>query len=826
MTYPIIQIRYTELNKRILELYNEIKSKNKVENQPTHSIIMDFPKSKEWMVWLKLWNEKYFLKGVELPEMHGLAELCRNKLTSEASDTIKKNAEFFNYVYNQCYSYIADNQNRLVGRANLKDLSHGKALAIILLAHLCLHGIKADTEELSLSYKKRIENFTKDLIKETPQLGESSSNDSTLISCGSTLNNILIYKDEIKTDNNEILEFYGNIKNTNTTLQNTLDSLDNYLLTLITGQNIEVGYLRQIRKNTNNSSQTLSNEKLSKDPLINAIFYAPEENLTKDDDDKKIESLFKGETYEIKIDENTSPFLLKEFKNNSKAIDNIKNLLKHRDKLRVLQNEVKKLVAFAGYDVNNFNPFLQVLEPYMHSIQKTKLDLHYCVEQFRQDTDEVYRNRKGEKQLTKERTSWEKLYRNKSAADNVFASIGTLSKQLYKALTAIPYNFFQAIKNKNIKAKQLFERSELLLNTNNEQIKESVNKKFQFAETDEIKRQSNLILLKQQGILKEYEHLIELVKEIDSFEAKQILIKLETRKNLQEKFIKELEQLPAEYDDEKSKSCANFEETKPEHKEIAEKSHNPEEDIKPTGFINKIYGWLSTPENAKKLQELAKKNQELENKNNLLEKDVLSKDKKINELIKNSEVLTNDKDKAIDVNLELIKNIPLALEFYSKAFNNGCVFSEPGVFKDDSIENLAGAEKIKVLLNNVIGILQAGKETVLAYKEKAGVHDKSLFWSHNTNGVRNACKNFSDWSNSFKEQITLKFKEYTGDDKKINANSLALLQADISTIILATMKNSIQKEVDSGYSSYKSHGFRQYLRCFYEDVKGKIDKKI
>lgn len=883
-----IPLRRTEGIEKVLDKYQAVKLRTpNSENKANVSLCInteeDLKIKEDWLVWLGLYHKKTLLFNVDIPQLDGISKQYKDVLLKQnVTNEERARADYFLYVYNLCYAYISDNQSRIFGKANFKDLSHSKSLAIILIAHLCKQGI-AVQDESSKAYKNRIKSFVKEMMK-LNEITKTTSDDTGTISCASTLDNIFNYKEkDVKNKDDDIKKFYTSTTDTNNTLNTVLDSIDDYVLTTLFGKQIDVTRMRSWKSNKN---EMISNENfsVSDDPLFILIFTDPEDKLGNDSDENKIE-LCKGLTYEIKIDEKSSPFYLKKL--NYEALQNLKKLLQLRDKLRVVQNEIKKLLDDTKENTNEFSGFLYLVEPYLQMIQQTKLELHYCLEQFKYHTREVYKTRKKEA-LDK---NWEKCYWKKDKELQTTEGISDLSNKIYGTLTMIPYNYCNAINDKEKKNNKLYQTAEKLTGKEVKEITKKLQGVTTLAVTEEVKRQADLIILKQEGLVQVYDELIQELQNINK-NNEDVNQTIEELKNRKECLAKAIQYAKNDKNDH-SFDEINASELESEGQQTNEKNDNVkteavESEEKQIGFINKVKGWMynyydehasklkeelneKTKElikvqqnNLKVVSELTNKNQESLNKIEKLETEINNLNVNINELNKKIEQYKEDKERLVnEANekeskiLELEKNNKNLIVENTNLKKKILILNENKVSEENlKSENKNASKLINLyftheyfnpkftiqaktykekndmqdqltnMLNNLVNIRILAVDTFSAYAENASKDNKTCFFKyHNQAGRNHAASVIKKFMKRFNKKVNVALEK----NQKISNKSIGQLDTDLIKAIKESISETIQQEIKSNYSGYRKNSFRNYLRAFYDILieKGVIkDNKI
>lgn len=798
---PTIRFRETPLIREILTIYKDLRTK---VMDDVHSSVIEVPVEKQgWGYTFGLTYKEGIIEGLEYPQPGGLSSLARKIQEQGHSIETKRNCDYFNFVYNTCYQYIADNQNRYFGRANLNDMSHGKVIAMVLLAHLCRQALERPIEEQE-KYKERIQRFTVELLKHK-DIQSTSSQDDKLLSCKSTLDRIFSasHQDNSSEQENKIDAYYQHIEDTTRKLNELLIGIDNYMLPLFSGQNqIDVTHLQELFKREHQATFTTTEQRVTHDPFIGELFGRPIAALQTDN----YLELYHGLDYQLPKEGN---FLWGRF--SSEQQENFIKLLKLRDKLHVLQNELKKLHQFtSGNKIGYFNDFIKLSEPYLKDIHHVKSELNVCLEKFEADCGIVYRERS--KAQSPARSIWESFYLNKLPLVEVRNHFVAASRQISAAFASIPFDCFNALKEFSQEAYEILKRGCALFGDQFDVIGSDFQSDISRAQAKELSRQAELILVKQKNILAEYDELLLQARQSSDETTVKLVEILERRRAIIAQIIQAIELQTSDIAEEEGfvlVESSNFE-TK-----ILEEEHQA------TGFLHIIRNYLSRPSVSTleftalkaeleklgiELSDAQKANVSLQQDNGkkdelLLQKDalLLQKDNKIHEL--------NDELQGRDKQLELV----------ARVVNTSIltVHNSHLLFERITNNQTAQVKELLTVVKNIEDILQQGRNYEKAYETRANKYDNSLFFSHNDNGKKHARMVMTEWTSHLHSMMNHAITEVLKNKQPIDAKTLAVLTKSLSDALVVSMNDLI---INEDYSSYKQHSFRNYLRHFHQQL--------
>ncbi|WP_019216535.1 hypothetical protein [Legionella tunisiensis] len=500
-----IKFRETPFIRSILGLYDHERA---MVSMSSSIMINDAPQG--WLYTFGITNKECFIDGLDHPKAGGLSDVYRRISESGPEKAVKRNCEFFNFVYNTCYQYITDNQTRYFGRADLTDISHGKVFAMILIAHLCQKAMTLPEEEQN-KYRLRIYNFAAELMK-NGEIQKTSSVDGETLSCITALDNICIaHQKQPAQEEDAIEKLFLEVGKTIGTMEAILLRVDQYTLPLVTGQEgITADQLRSYYDRVDDITLTLKQKNVLENPLVMELYRKPYDKYR---EEGGYEELYHGLTYDLSAAEDNS-FLLKHFDEGQK--ENFVRLLQLRDRLQVLKSELDKLFKFTKTNqITYLNDFLYLVDPYLKEMHRVRGELQACAERFDSDCSKVYRARQEDKSWFQEvRRQWEKIYYNKDFLDGLRHGIVALAHNIASTFARIPFDRFNALEERSIEAEEVVTRGEALFGADFSQAKSHFQKAITRAQQSELNRQAELILIKQCDISEEYEHLLKKQKRL------------------------------------------------------------------------------------------------------------------------------------------------------------------------------------------------------------------------------------------------------------------------------------------------------------------------
>ncbi len=790
---PAIRFRETPLIREILTIYKDLQVKIM---DIAHTSIVEIPVEHQgWGYTFGLTYKEGMIEGLEYPQPGGLSSLTRRIQEQNHSKEIKSNCDYFNFVYNTCYQYIADNQNRYFGRANLNDISHGKVIAMILLAHLCRQALEKPVQEQG-KYKERIELFTVELLKHK-DIQSTSSQDEKLLSCKSALDRIFSAAQMEDLDQeNKIDAYYQTIEDTTRKLNELIAGIDNHMLPLFSGQNqIDVTHLQDLFAKVGKATLTSTEQKVIDDPFVAELFAHPAAALQED----AFLHLYKGLNYQLPDKGN---FLWEQFEQEQR--ENLIKLLQLRDKLRVLQNELKRLHQFtSGNKISYFNDFIKLSEPYLKDIHHVKSELHVCLEKFEADCGKVYRQRS--QSSSSARSLWEPFYLDKRPLVEVRNHFITASQQISAAFASIPFDCFNALKEFSKEANEVVKRGNILFGDKFDMANSAFQSDISRAQAKELNRQAELILVKQKNILAEYDELILQAQQSQDETIKKLIDVLQRRRTVVAQIIQAIELQTHDVAEEEGFvliESSNFE-TK-----ILEEEHQT------AGFFQIVRNYLSRPavstheyndlkEELKRigieLSDTQKENFSLKRLNEANERDLLQKDEEIRALA--AEVQKRDEK------LELIAGI--ANTSMLDTHNSRLLMKR--ITNDQTVQ----IKELLSVVNNIEAIIQQGKNYQKAYETKAGEYDSSFFFSHNANGKRHARQTMNAWERHLHSMVNQAIRRVLESGEEMDDEKMLELTQFFSKSLVDSIDNLI---INEDYSSYKQHSFRNYLSYFHRQL--------
>ncbi|CAM3046579.1 Uncharacterised protein [Legionella steigerwaltii] len=797
---PTIRFRETPLIREILTIYKELRTK---VMEDVHSSIIEVAVAQQgWGYTFGLTYKEGIIEGLEYPQPGGLSSLARQIQEQNHSKEIKRNCDYFNFVYNTCYQYIADNQNRYFGRANLNDIAHGKVIAMILLAHLCRRALEKPIEEQK-KYKERIQRFTVELLKHK-DIQSTSSQDDKLLSCKSALNRIFSasQQDNSSEQENKIDAYYQQIEETTRKLNELLVGIDNHMLPLFSAQNqIDVTHLQDLFKREGQATLTATEQRVMHDPFIVELFGRPTAALQKDD----YLTLYKGLDYQLPKEGN---FLWGQF--GKEQQENLIKLLKLRDKLQVLQNELKKLHQFTSSNkISYFNDFIKLSEPYLKDIHHVKTELNVCLEKFEADCGKVYRERS--KSPSSTRSLWETFYLNKQPLVEVRNYFINASRQISSAFASIPFDCFDALKEFSQEANEVLKRGYALFGDEFEAIDSHFQSDISQAQAKELSRQAELILVKQKSILAEYDELLLKARQSSDETTRKLIEILERRRAIIAQIIQTIELQSTDIAEEEG--FVLIESSSFETKML-------EEEHQTAGFLQIIRNYLSRPPvstleyNALR-EQLEKQGIELSEArkaNATVQQDNQMKD----ELLSQQNELILRQDNEIKALTAEIQKRDVQLELVAGIANISILNTHNSQLLIKRVTNnqIAQVKELLTAVKNMQAIMQQGSNYEIAYESRASLYDSSLFFSHNNNGKKHARKIMNEWGAQLylitNDAITQLLQNET-----IDAEKMSQLTKSLSNSLVDSMNDLI---INENYSSYKQHSFRNYLRYFHQQL--------
>ncbi|HRD70026.1 MAG TPA: hypothetical protein PK657_07765 [Legionella sp.] len=543
-------------------------------------------------------------------------------------------------------------------------------------------------------------------------------------------------KEEHDLDN-----FFDALNKTVVTAQTTLIQVNELLSQFTPTKSAQ--YL--FKNDDNNTNRTLSHQESAakNDPLTKEMFGRVEEIYHTKNGYKQ---LYDGIKYKLP---DSNSFLLSHF--NEEQKQNLKDVLQWRDKLFVLSNELRTVYNTAKDNrVATRSEFLPLIDSYLKEINRVKMELQVCVERFDLDCHTVYRSRENQVIIDGERKNWENQYLDKNSIEGFRAQTIALKRDIASAFSQISFNHFVSLKKIGaenddiaIRGKELFGDFSMP----NSNFQKTINQ----AQTNELLRQADIILLRLQQLSDDCDDLLKKASSMENKDESAIRL-LQYRKEALSQMLQTMQNHPVD-----------------EGTDIMENEFVIIENDNPNTEIINAYS-----------------------SGNLLELiDGKSVDVERNQL---------------KAKLEFYRTMPDDLSENSKSFLG-------------SIEeklNAQGAEKVKTIITNFERIVNQGMDYKEAYIKDAGHYDKTVFFSHNNNGKKNASKVMGQWKKDSEEVLKQVLKSFKGDkvDWKKESTINEFKEA-LESALQESMKNLI---VNESYSSYKEHSFRNYLHQFYKNV--------
>lgn len=800
-----IKFRETVFIRQIIALYE--KGRPQQEMDVSKSIVFN-EGLQGWFYTLGITDKECFVDGLDYPKAGGLSDLCRSNVGKNPEQ--RRNCEFFNFVYNTCYQYITDNQTRYFGRADLADISHGKVFAMILIAHLCQAAMELPKEEQAI-YRQRIHNFVTELLGNQDIL-KSGSLDIEMLSCKTALDNICnAHERQPAQEKDAIEQLFNEVENTIGTMSGILQKVDQYTLAIVTGQTGVTGdQLHGYYANAEHTVLTTKQQDLINGRLVTELYRKPYEAFKDKEGYKKLYYRQDKEhpdalTYNLEVVAEDS-FLLRHFDEGQRA--NFVNLLKLRDRLGVLQAELQTLYELTQTNQLAFlNDFLYLADPYLKEIHRVKGELQACVERFDADTSKVYRTRQEDTSwFQAERREWESIYYNKTFLGRLRQGIANLAHNIASTFSKIPFDRYNALEARNVKAADVVARGEALFGIDFSKEKSHFQESISKAQQSELNRQAELILLKQQDISEEYAHLI-LKAKASSDPQVELIELLQRRKKVVDDMIMAMIQQSREV--EKSKIVDEDDFVIIEHSAVT--LGMMEVEHQSGGFFQLVRNYLaSSPAAIEALKkELDAVKAELEE----TKKTVVARDKQIKDLKQDVEQ-RDTRVSALQQRLELTTGITHSLLLNS---TNGKLVKSitVAVSKEEGLV-LPEVKKLHNVLVNFSNVIEQGLNYEKAYAKYASRFDLSRFFSHNDNGKKHAQLVMKDWEMHLRNMLNHHVE-----------TALSQNNNKIDEVFIANLADRLMQEighsidglvVDDNYSSYKQHSYRNYTYHFHQQM--------
>ncbi|STX41812.1 Uncharacterised protein [Legionella donaldsonii] len=809
-----IKFRETPFIRNILGIYDHERA---MASMSSSIVINDAPQG--WLYTFGITNKECFIDGLEQPKAGGLSDVYRRISESNPEKGVKRNCEFFNFVYNTCYQYITDNQTRYFGRADLTDISHGKVFAMILIAHLCQKAMNLPEEEQD-KYRSRIYKFTVELMN-NDDIRRSSSVDGEMLSCITALDNICIaHQKQPAQEEDAIEKLFLEVGKTIGTMEEILLRVDQYTLPLITGQEgISGDQLRSYYTRAEDITLTLKQQGLLNNPLVVELYRKPHDKYTEEGGYK---DLYAGLAYDLSAAEDNS-FLLKHFDQGQK--ENFIRLLQLRDRLQVLKSELDRLYKFTKTNqITYLNDFLYLVDPYLKEMHRVRGELQACAERFDADCSRVYRARQEDKSWFQEaRRQWEKIYYNKDFLDGLRSGIVALAHNIASTFARIPFDRFNALEERSVEAGEVVARGEVLFGADFSKAKSNFQEAIATAQQSELNRQAELILIKQQDISEEYEHLIKKAEASSDPHRDRLIELLKHRKKIIDDMIKAMMQQAR--DVEVSGIVDEDDFVVIEHSGVT--LGMMEIEHQSGSFFQLIRNYLASPSTAA----FEKLKLELEESKARLAE--------VEETVKAKDELISAKDREIVVLRSDVEARDRKVSAFQERFQvvNGVTATLLGLKSPELVEKLLTddvinvdglalpeAKKLQNVLVNYSNIIKQGFNYEKAYADNASRYEITRFFSHNENGKKHAKLVMADWQahliallKHHVEQALIK------NDNKVDEAFITELSARLSEVIGASIDHLV---IDDKYSSYKQHSYRNYLYHFHQQIVDSHHTKI
>lgn len=817
-----IKFRETVFIRQIIALYE--KGRPQQEMDVSKSIIFN-EGQQGWFYTLGITDKECFVDGLDYPKAGGLSELCRNNVGKNEEQ--RRNCEFFNFVYNTCYQYITDNQTRYFGRADLADISHGKVFAMILIAHLCQAAMELP-EETQQIYRQRINKFATELLHNEDIL-KSTSLDREMLSCKTALDNICnAHQRQPTQEKDAIDQLFNEVRNTIGTMSGILQEVDQYTLAIITGQKGITGdQLYTYYANAEHTTLTTKQQELINGRLVTELYRKPYEACKEEEGYQKLYHRRDKEhpealVYDLEVVAEDS-FLLRHFDEGQRT--NLNNLLKLRDRLRVLQTELQTLYELTKTNQLAFlNDFLYLADPYLKEIHRVKGEFQACVERFDADTSKVYRTRQEDKSwFQAERREWESIYYNKTFLDRLRQGIVALAHNIASTFAKIPFDRFNALEERNVKAARVIARGEALFGMDFSTHQSHFQTSISSAQQSELNRQAELILIKQQDISEEYDHLIRKAEDSSDPHKDELIKLLQRRKKVVDDMIKAMVQQAHNVEESGIVDEDDF--VIIEHSAVTLGMMEIEHQT--GGFFQLIRNYLASPSTAafeqlkKELEDTKTELAEVRETVKARDEVITARDKEIVAL-KIDVQARDEKVVALQERFQVVKGVTSTLlglkspELVEKLLTDD-------VIKADGLA-LPEAKKLHNVLVNFSNIIKQGLNYEKAYAENAGQYEITRFFSHNENGKKHAKLVMAEWQTQL---ITL-LKHHVEQALIKSGNKVdEAFITELSTRLSEVIGSSIDRlVVDDKYSSYKQHSYRNYVYHFHKQVVDEHRSKI
>jgi hypothetical protein len=826
-----VNFKKTAFIKYILSQYHDTRTVHDMEM----SIMESDSPHQSWFYTLGITDKSAVIHGLSYPTTGGLSELSNALLSKDGSESTRQDIQYFNFVYNTCNTYIQDNQNRYFGSANLSDIKHGKVFAMTLIAHMCKKALEASSDKEREKYKDRIIHFTTFLL-EQEQIQSTKSLDTSTLSCKSALNRIFNAKEKVIKDENRLLAFYEKVDESIVNVDRLLTRLNDYTLPLIT---LEKQATQTVIESLAAPKHTLSSteKSLAENSIVQEGYIEALKNI-----DENFTELFNGKKYKLNHEEN---FLLNHFTKEQQL--NFANMLRARDKLTVILNELARLKGLASSNkVGFFNDFLKLSQPYLHALKLTQQQLEGHIAQFDADCGEVYRKRQEDKGWfgpSTARTNWEARYFEKTKLSSLKEQLRDTSHAINEVFTSIPYDYYNALKKLSEKVEDVKSRGIALFGKSYWEDGSDFNTQIHKAQEHELQRQAQLILTKQKSISQEYADLITRAKKVKDISL--IFIEdLVRRKKAVDTLIDTLSETSERIED--GFVLIDINDDKEDH--YAKKTSSE-------GFLSVALNYLrGREENQQKeiaLEKMQKENERLlENVSSLEEKmqhnETLLKEKTQRFERKNTitENYMKIKEKLEETFLELgltsrgILGLNQLIKFGAKTEKGlpPTCYDDKGmlIIADDEIQ-ADSIEQIKNITSNYHQLIERLVDYNQSYKDFITKGDKRSYTGlspfrhfHGQTGIKNANTNTRQWISQAKDAINKAISEQIANHvKNLDEEDISPLNEKIQTAANLALQDQLSNLFkQSKQSGLGRHSFNNYLLKYNDEIKSVLQNQL
>ncbi|STX28412.1 Uncharacterised protein [Legionella beliardensis] len=801
---PKVQYRETPFIKKILELYDQ----GRVGIQS--SIHYGLASVQGWLATLNLTYKEGVIEGLRLPTQGGIAALAKALSDAEPQNQqLNKECRYYNFIYNTCYEYIADNQNRYFGRADLSDISHGKVIAMALLAHLCEQALRVP--EHREQYYQRIQSFVHELLNDK-DIVETRSNDTDYLSCGSALERISeanksILQNEGSSIKDRINGFYNDVQHMLVSLENLNLRVNQFILPLLSSQEVNVESLTELAQQEHDAPIVASRERqLLGNPVINAVFIEPTRAY-----EEHYKKFYDGFPYQLAnpSGDYSHNYLLDRL--TAEGRENLISLLKLRDKLLVLTKEFLNVYKAAKNDeIALFHQFLSLANTYLIEIDKVNKQLHTAIEQFEIHCNQVYRQGQSNGGNDK---NWKRVFFNKNPISAIAEAFITVSRKINETFSAIPIDYYQAFSDIQQETKNLSERSAALFGHQLATFENGLfDQAIYGAQNLELKRQDKLLLSKLTDIAAEYDDLIakamskarESLNQDDKANLDTLIKLLSYRKQVIVQAIETMNQENAqnedtEFDDWVLVSTNNEASTIFREDQAGNFLHIIRNYLTPTPAGLKSEEKEALHAELKKYkttaEQLAIENQQLSQRNRELEEEVQQVQKREAQALEKIDKSTKQKEN----NVGAITRLDIFSDHNKLKL---CAFASERCAPE-------ATQHLFNVLNNVQTLIKQARAIASAYQIEAHKHDSSFLFSHNQRGCDNARKVMRKFEQEILQQVTSQLNLLMGSPEDVTSEHLKKLAQTLDRNIVTSISLALANET---FSSHKQYSFRNYLR--------------